>query len=184
MGGFSTGGCLALIAAARKGIKVQAAFSICAPLEVNNYSIRLVPSIVSLNSVLKSLGQGMDSWEYVVNEPENEHINYRKNPLKGVRELVELMNTTEGALPEVTIPTLVLQASEDPTVSAASGSMIFEKLGCSFKELTVIDRDRHGIVNGAGREDVYSHVEHFLNRAPHHGIVQIAEAATAVTQKE
>ena len=37
VGGFSTGGCLALLAAARKGIKVQAAFTVCAPLQVNNY---------------------------------------------------------------------------------------------------------------------------------------------------
>ncbi len=176
VGGFSTGGCLALIAAARKGLKVQAAFSICAPLQVNNYSIRLVPSLVSLNSILKRLGQGKESWDYVVNEPENSHINYRKNPLRGVRELVEVMNVTESVLSEVTVPTLVVQASSDPIVSPISGQLIFDKLGSSFKEFVMVSRDRHGIINGAGREDVYSHVEHFLNRAPHHGIVQIAES--------
>ncbi|MCF6286167.1 MAG: alpha/beta fold hydrolase, partial [Candidatus Hydrogenedentes bacterium] len=184
VGGFSTGGCLALIAAARKGLKVQAAFSICAPLQVNNYSIHLVPSIVSLNSVLKSLGQGRKSWDYVVSEPENEHINYRKNPLKGVLELVEIMNETESALPGITVPTLIIQASSDPTVAPASGQLIFDKLGCEFKELVMVARERHGIVNGTGREDVFSHVEHFLNRAPHHGIVQIAETREATPPEE
>jgi len=176
VGGFSMGGCLALIAAARKGIKVQAAFSICAPLQVNNYSIRLVPSIVSLNSVLKRIGQGKDSWDYVVSEPENAHINYPRNPLRGVRELVTVMNETEQALPGITVPTLVIQADADPTVDPVSGQMIFDRLGSSFKELVMLSRDRHGIINGEGRDDVFSHIEHFLDRAPHHGIVQIAEA--------
>ncbi len=184
VGGFSTGGCLALIAAARKGIKVQAAFSICAPLQVNNYSIRLVPSLVTLNSMLKTLGQGKESWDYVVNEPENRHINYKKNPLTGVRELVEAMNVTESILPEVTVPTLVIQAANDPTVRPVSGQLIFEKLGSTVKELVVLARDRHGIVNGEGREDVFSHVEHFLSRAPHHGIVQIAEQASVPSSHE
>lgn len=171
VGGFSAGGCLALIAAARKGVKVQAAFSICAPLQVNNYSVRLVPSIVSLNSVLKRLGQGRESWDYVVNEPENRLINYERNPLRGIRELVNVMNATEQCLAEISIPTLVIQSSNDPIVNPASGQQIFDKIGSSFKELVLISRDRHGVVNGAGREDVFSHIGHFLTRAPAHGIV-------------
>lgn len=169
-GGFSTGACLALLAAARKGAKLQAVFSICAPLQVSNYSIRLVPSIVTLNAVLRRLGQSRESWEYVVNEPENRHINYERNPLRGVNELVRLMDSTERALPEVQVPALVVQASGDPIVHPESAQQIFEKLGSPFKELVLIERDRHGIVNGAGREDVFSHLAHFLGRAPAHRI--------------
>lgn len=178
VGGFSTGGCLALIAAARKGEKVQAAFSICAPLQVNNYSVRLVPSIVGLNSVLKRLGQGRESWEYVVNEPENRHINYERNPLRGVNELVQVMNATEQSLPDVTVPTLVIQGDNDPIVSPVSGQNIFEKIGSSFKEFVMVARDRHGVINGEGREDVFSHIRHFLDRAPAHGIAGLDEQIT------
>lgn len=183
VGGFSTGGCLALIAAARKGLKVQAAFSICAPLQINNYYIRLVPSLVSLNALLRTLGQGKDSWDYVVSEPENQHINYRKNPLSGVRELVAIMNETERVLPDITVPTLVIQAATDPTVAPVSGQLIFDRLGSEFRELIMMARKRHGIINGAGRDDVYSHVTHFLNRAPHHGIVRIAETNAPAAAK-
>ena len=67
----------------------------------------------------------------------NRHINYKKNPLTGVRELVEAMNVTESILPEVTVPTLVIQAANDPTVRPVSGQLIFEKLGSTVKELVV-----------------------------------------------
>lgn len=179
VGGFSAGGCLALLAAARKGEKVQAAFSICAPLQVNNYSVRLVPSLVTLNALLKKLGQGREAWEYVVNEPENRHINYERNPLKGINELVQVMNATEECLSSVTIPTMIIQASKDPIVSPESGRQIFEKIASPYKELVMVERTRHGIVNGEGREDVFSHVHHFLERAPVHGIVLQAEGHSA-----
>jgi esterase/lipase len=179
VGGFSTGGCLALIAAARKGEKVQAAFSICAPLQVNNYSVRLVPSLVTLNSLLKKLGQGREAWEYVVNEPENRHINYERNPLKGINELVKVMNITEESLPDVKIPTLIIQASKDPIVNPESGRQIFDKVASPHKELVMVERSRHGVVNGDGRDDVFSHVHHFLSRAPVHGIVLQGEAQPA-----
>ena len=93
------------------------------------------------------------------------------------------MNEVESVLSEITVPTLIIQADKDPTVSPISGQMIFDKLGSEFKELVVVARERHGIVNGEGREDVFSHVEHFLNRAPHHGIVQIAETQASAPEE-
>lgn len=180
LGGFSTGGCLALIAAARKGFKVQAAFSISAPLQVRNYSVRLAPSIVTLNTVLKRLGRNRSEWEYVENEPENRHINYFKNPLTGVRELVKVMEVMEDALPEVRVPTVIIQGSRDPVVSSISGQMIFERVGAKYKELSVFERDRHGIVNGPGREDIFERVYQFLQRAPGHEAVHTETSEAAV----
>lgn len=184
VGGFSTGGCLALLAAARKGIKVQAAFTVCAPLQVNNYSVRLVPSIVSLNAILKRLGQARESWEYIVNEPENRHINYDRNPLKGVYQLVRLMNATEQCLPEIRVPTMVIQAARDPIVNPISGQQLFDRLGAEFKELILLERNRHGIVNGEGREHVFAHLRHFLDRAPAHGISNLAGPVLADVNNE
>jgi len=172
LGGFSTGGCMALIAAARKGRKVQAAFSICAPLQIRKYGFRLIPSIVTLNTLLKRIGQNRTEWEYVENEPENKHINYNRNPLTGVRELVEAIDEMERVLPEVDIPTVVIQASKDPTVHPASAQVIFDKLSSKHKELTVFERDRHGIVNHEGREDVFARLDQFLTRAPAHTITE------------
>lgn len=172
LGGFSTGGCMALIAAARKGIKAQSVFSICAPLQVRNYSIRLAPSVVTLNSMLKKIGQHREGWEFVLSDPENKHINYSRNPLTGVKQLIAAMNATEKLLPQITIPAFVVQASKDPTVSPVSAQQIFDGLGSAHKELVVLERTRHGIINGEGSAGVYHYVQQFIERAPKHETVQ------------
>lgn len=172
LGGFSTGGCLAMLAAARKGIKAQAAFCICTPLQLRNTSARFAPSLVTINSLLRRIGRSSDSWEFVENSPENTHINYLRNPLRGVRELISVMAQMETALPQVRVPTLVVQASKDPTVNPVSAQAIYEGLGCDFKELVYFERHRHGIVNGAGREHVFACVDHFLQRAPRHSAME------------
>lgn len=167
-GGFSTGGCLALMAAAHKGYSLKGAFSICAPLKLQNYSVRLAPSLVTLNALLKRMGRKSTDWDYVGNDPENKHINYTRNPLTGVKELVYIMEATEEELPRVQIPVLVAQASKDPTVNPASAQLIFDKLGCKQKEMVIFERDRHGIVNGEGSEDIFHRVVQFLERLPQH----------------
>ena len=179
VGGFSTGGCMALIAAARKGFKVQSCFSISAPLQLKNYGIRLAPSIVTLNSMLKRIGRSRADWEYVDNEPENRHINYFRNPLTGVRELVAVMDEMERVLPDIQVPTIIVQGSKDTVVNAVSAQMIFDKLGTRHKEMTLFERDRHGILNGEGREDIFERICSFLERAPAHATV-LTESSEAV----
>ena len=43
--------------------------------------------------------------------------------------------------------------------------MIFDYLGTKHKELCIVNRDRHGIVNGAGCDVVFERVHHFLKWA-------------------
>jgi esterase/lipase/1-acyl-sn-glycerol-3-phosphate acyltransferase len=174
-GGFSTGGCLALIAAARKQDRLRGVFSICAPLRLQNYSVRLAPSIITMNSLLKWIGRA--GWEYVDNYPENKHINYNRNPLTGVRELLHVMNTAEALLPQIRIPALVIQGSKDTIVSPESAHTIFEGLGSDNKELIYFERNRHGIINGPGAHDIYERVDQFLFRT-----LNTAPATTAISQ--
>ncbi|NLN91839.1 MAG: alpha/beta fold hydrolase [Candidatus Hydrogenedens sp.] len=164
LGGFSTGGCLALLAGAYKPAQIKAVFTICAPLHIKSYSIRLVPSIITVNTLLKRFGQQQYAKDYVENNPENKHINYTRNPLRGVRQLTEIMNVAAETLPLVQQPTLVIQASKDTTVDPASGTQIFEGLGTSDKQLTLFERARHGIINGEGSPEVFTQVEQFLHR--------------------
>ncbi len=164
LGGFSTGGCLALRAAARKGAQVRGVFAVCAPRKLQSYSVHLAPSAVTLSALLKRAGSQWDKWDYVDNHPENPHINYTRNPLAGVVQLMHAIDAMEEALPLVRIPTLIVQASRDHLVNPDSGPQIFERLGCADKELLVLERKRHGIVNGPGSEEVFERVAHFLRR--------------------
>jgi esterase/lipase/1-acyl-sn-glycerol-3-phosphate acyltransferase len=164
LAGFSTGGCIALMGGARKGAQVSAIVSISAPLQLRNYSARLAPGVVAVNSLLKRIGRPRSGWEYVENVPENAHINYSKNPLTGIRELVEVMAQMELILKDIPSPTLVIQGSKDQVVNPISAQEIFEKVAAENKELTVFERDRHGIVNGEGSEAIFDRVLQFLDR--------------------
>jgi esterase/lipase/1-acyl-sn-glycerol-3-phosphate acyltransferase len=161
IGGFSTGGVLALLAAGKKGNKIKAVFAINAPLQLRNYMARFASSIVSMNSLLARL-KGGSSWDYVENAPENEHINYTRNPVTGVKELGEAMRAMEDVLGNVCVPTLLIQSHRDPTVDPISAAAIYERLGTVEKELTYFNHDRHGIVNGQGSEEVFDRVDRFL----------------------
>lgn len=163
LGGFSTGGTLALLAAGRKKDKIRAVFSVNAPLQLRNYMARFASSIVSMNSLLGRLKYG--GWDYVENNPENKHINYTRNPVTGVKELGEAMRAMEGVLRDICVPTLLVQAHRDPIVDPISGSGIYEQIGANDKELTYLDFNRHGIINGPGSEQVFDRIDRFLLHA-------------------
>jgi len=165
LGGFSIGGVMTLLAAGRKGPHVKAAFSICAPLALQNFGARFVPTVVSINALIKRVRKSHERWEFVPNYPENPNINYTRNPLAGVSEVARAMDALKDALPNIVCPTYIVQASRDHVVKPVSGQMIFDRVGTPNKELCVLERDRHGIINGDGREDVFDRVYHFLQWA-------------------
>ena len=174
VGGFSTGGTLALLAAGRKKSKIRAVFSINAPLQLRNYMARFASSIVSMNSLLGRLNYGR--WDYVENNPENKHINYVRNPVTGVKELGEAMRALEGVLADICVPTLLVQAHRDPIVDPASGNGIYDQIGTNDKELTFFDFNRHGIINGPESEQVFDRVDRFLLHALENRATEQAEA--------
>ena len=162
VGGFSMGAGLALLTAGMKGSEIRAVFAIDVPLHLRSSAARLAPSIVKVNALLKRLPWGRLRWEYVENDPENRHINYFSNPVAGVAQLAEAMNRMLEALKDITAPTLIIQGSRDPVVHFDSATTIFEKVGTPDKVLTILERDRHGIINGPGADDVFDHIHHFL----------------------
>ncbi len=165
VGGFSMGAGLALLAAGLKKSRVQAVFAIGAPLHLRNAAARFAPSIVKVNAFLKRMHRGRVQWEYVENDPENKHINYSSNPVSGVAELTKVMHRAMEVVQDITAPALIIQGSRDPVMTPEGGAAIFEKVGTANKILTLLERDRHGIINGPGAEDVFDHVHRFLTWA-------------------
>lgn len=160
--GFSAGGDLAILAAARLQHRIEAAVAICAPLRLRNRAAALAPSIVRVNTLMRRIGLNRFQWDYVDNHPENPHINYTLNPLTGVETLRGLMQETENALSRVTGKLLIVQASDDPVVHPESAAGIFKRAATRDKTLVLFSRDRHGIVNGEGSDAVFDTVCRFF----------------------
>ncbi|MFP6581725.1 MAG: alpha/beta hydrolase, partial [Candidatus Hydrogenedentota bacterium] len=165
VGGFSTGGGLALLAAGLKKEKIRGVFSINAPLKLRQFKAKLAPSIASVATLLKKIKGSPTGWEFVQNTPENADINYQRNPLSGVRQLNLAMDAMEDCLEHIVSPTLIIQGGSDPVVDSMSGLDIFQKVGTEQKELIYVDRSNHGIINGDRCEEVFTRIHQFLDWA-------------------
>ncbi len=160
--GFSTGAGLALLQAANKPGRFAGVISINSPARLQNSSARFSPVIVAWNKVLSVLRTTRGKMEYVANAPENPHINYSRNPVRGVYELDRLMKCVKSRLGDVKGHVLIIQGSADPVVNPVSGMDIFSRLGASDKQLVQIAADHHGILRGKEADEVKAKVLTFL----------------------
>jgi esterase/lipase len=100
--------------------------------------------------------------EFIENNPENPHINYLRNPISGVRELVRLMDAVEPKLTDIKVPALVIQSLGDPVVNPKGSRKIFNLLGSKDKEYILFNFERHGILLGDGAKRVHKAVWDFI----------------------
>lgn len=163
--GFSTGGLIGLLSAAKKANsakKLTAIVSINSALKLLDIKAKMVPGINLWNDMLSKLHIEKGHFEYVDDQPENPQINYSRNYLKGVEQLEKLMAVCEKNLGNITIDSLVIQAKKDPVVNPISGKMIFENINSSRKFLSELDYANHVIVNSENKEEVFEEIRKFF----------------------
>ena len=163
LGGFSVGAGLALFAATNLLYKVRAVFAINCAMRLRRRSARLAPAVVLWNKLVDKLVKDDGRRHFVPNEPENPHINYLRNPISGVKELMELMDELSKRIDRVNVPALLIQSSDDPVVHPEGSKRIYEELGSQDKELIMFNSDRHGILRGDVSERVFARVLEFLD---------------------
>ncbi len=145
--GFSTGGALSLMLAARKVDQVDAAISVCAPLKFRNKNMRFVPLMHGANRVVRWLSKYEGLIPFRPNESEHPHINYRNMPIRGLYELTRLVAQLKEDLEYVTCPVSIVQGAEDQVVDPVSATIAYERIGTKDKELHWVSSERHGILN-------------------------------------
>ena len=162
IGGFSTGGLIALLAASRKLGSIDGVICINSAMKLRDIRVRyVVPTVNALNDFLAFFNAHV---EYIESEPENPHINYARNYLKSVVQLRDLMDLSFKHLETITAPTLVIQADKDPVVNPKSGPLIMEHIRSESKELYMPGFARHVITFGEGSEKVMEKVAEFIKR--------------------
>lgn len=162
--GFSTGAGIALLQAANKPGRFKGVISINAPLRLQNITSRLSSAVVMWNRFLSSIRMKKGKMEFVSNVPENQHINYFRNPVSGVNELGKLMKVVEERLGFVADPALIIQGSDDPVVDPVSGLEIFGRIGTEQKQLIRIYARHHGIIRDGGSDEVKARVLEFVKK--------------------
>ncbi|MGE5311683.1 MAG: alpha/beta fold hydrolase [Nitrospirota bacterium] len=164
LGGFSMGAGLVFLAAAGRLPKVRGVFGINPPVRLRKRSAKLVPAVVLWNKLVERIGSSPEQSHFVPNDPENPHINYTRNPVNSLRELMELMERASERLKEITVPALVIQGSDDPVVHPEGSEELYQKLGATDKELAIFPSARHVMIRGDDSERIFSRVWDFVRQ--------------------
>jgi esterase/lipase/1-acyl-sn-glycerol-3-phosphate acyltransferase len=162
VGGFSNGAGLALDLAARVK-NIEGVFAVCPPLRLQDFSTKFASAVDVWNKLMKRVRLDDAKKEFVENNPENPHINYLRNPISGVRELVRLMDAVEPKLADIKVPALIVQSQGDPVVNPKGSKRIFKLLGSENKEYILFNFQRHGILLGEGAKRVHKAVWDFID---------------------
>lgn len=166
--GFSTGALLSILLTAKKNNnpKITSLISISAALKLKDIKSILVPGVNIWNDILDKFKIAKGKLEYVQNNSENPHINYKYNYLKGVEELGYLMTEVRKNLKKIKVPTLIIHAKNDPIVYFKSSEIIQDKISSNKKKLIAIESDKHVIItNEKTRNTVFNNINHFIDQS-------------------
>jgi esterase/lipase len=165
--GFSTGALLSILLASKKikNPKITSLISISAALKLKDVKSILVPGVNIWNDILDKFKIEKGKLEYVINNSENPHINYKHNYLKGVEELGNLMSEVRKNLTKIKIPTLIIHSKDDPIVCHTSSEIIYDKISSEDKELFTINANKHVVITNENfRDDVFKKISNFLTK--------------------
>jgi esterase/lipase/1-acyl-sn-glycerol-3-phosphate acyltransferase len=160
IGGFSTGGLLALLHAAQ--YEVDGVIAINSALRLHNLQVSyIVPTLHVFNEMVASLhAKGIKEW--VENDTENPDINYTKHPLASIAQMEKVMTKVDKTLEKITDPILVLQGDKDPVVNPKSAQLIYARVNASMKKLVLVPREKHIIITGEGDDEIFQSVYRFI----------------------
>ncbi|MGB3209312.1 MAG: alpha/beta fold hydrolase [Desulforhopalus sp.] len=161
VGGMSVGGNLALDLAGRvEG--VAGVFAVCPPLSLKNYSTSFIPAMDVWNRILNRMKRGENDGQFLEFDDGNNHVNYPKNPVAGVKEVGEYLELIEKRYAAVTQPALIFQADKNPVVDPKGSLQLYDTIGSADKEFCLLSDDRHIMINGEGAEKVFSKIGAFI----------------------
>lgn len=94
VGGVAVGGSLALGLAARV-VEAAGVFAVCPPLTLKNYSTNFMPGIDVWNRLINKMKLGEHDSQFFEFTHGNPHVNYPRNPVAGVKEVGEYLESIE-----------------------------------------------------------------------------------------
>ena len=161
IGGFSTGGLLALIHAAQ--YKVEGVIVINSALRLRDLRVSyVVPTLQRFNEMISHLhAKGISEWIDNSNT-EQTSVNYHKHPLASVSQLEKVMSNVEHTLQKVIDPILIIQGDNDPIVKSESAKLIYDNVKSKEKKLITFLRQKHSILADDGFDEVFEAVYRFM----------------------
>lgn len=161
LGGFSTGGLVALLSASRKTHPIEGVVCINSAIELHDIRINYAQPMHAVNDFLALFNAKV---EYIDHEADYPETNYSRLYVSTLAQLKTLMTETEKALHKIDVPLLVIQGSNDPVVVPKSAEMIMDDAVSKHKEVYMPERGHHIIIKGEGSEEIFKKVVSFMKK--------------------
>jgi len=93
-----------------------------------------------------------------------QHVAYPQNPVRSIWELSRLMAEMHAALPNVTVPVLLIHSRDDNYVIKDSMQSICDRLGSTDKQMLWVEGGGHVITEEPTRQVVFKAAADFISR--------------------
>lgn len=155
--GLSLGGALTLYTAAERGADLAGIIAMSAPIYVPHgftYVLRGIEGSMPF----------MNKFYRDIQDPEAHvrHLSYLRSPVTATASLIEFLADVRAALPNVTVPTLLIYARHDHVVPSVSSHHIYSRLGAADKRMVVLHRGYHIVTVDYDREKVHEAIYNFI----------------------
>ena len=162
LGGVAAGGSMALNLAARVP-EVAGVFALCPPYTLRNYSTNFMPAVDVWNRIVSRV-KGGEKKQFLDFSHGNPHVNYARNPVSGVHQVGQFLDSAVKQYHQIRQPALVIQADENPVVDPGGSRKIFEMIGSDRKEYCLLSLDQHILVHGRRADMVQWKISNFIKR--------------------
>lgn len=158
--GFSMGGALALYHAAH--LPAVGVISLSTPFELGPESGTSIFSILS-NIFRYASQQRADCLE---DHPDGKHYSYEKYPIKGLIQLIRLLEPMRDALPGIRIPTFLIHSQNDPGISPQNMEKIAQALGTPQDDIhkLLLENSGHVVTRDCDKDLVFEQIHNFIQQ--------------------
>jgi esterase/lipase/1-acyl-sn-glycerol-3-phosphate acyltransferase len=161
VGGIAVGGNLALDLAARVD-SLAGVFAVCPPFELGDYSGKFMPATDVWNRLLHKVKGGEKSAVFLEYSHGNLSVNYPRNPVAGVKEVGDFLDSIEKRYGAIKQPALIVQANKNPVVDPRGSKKLYDLIASQNKEYCLLSDDRHVLVTERTKK-VFSKIGNFID---------------------
>jgi carboxylesterase len=155
--GLSMGGALAALLASERG-GIDGLVLIAPALKIHGILPKFVP-------ILKHFLRNREVDIIKAQEPYDiKRTKYSQEPISAYHELFKLQKRARKSLVNITLPTIIIQGTNDKTISPVNGRIAYEGIRSDVKELHMIEGAEHVIPCHSSRTQAYSYVQDFINK--------------------
>lgn len=158
--GLSMGGNLSLLMSAKFPVSGVIIYS--TPYDFPVARIRpLIPLLPLVSKFWPFFSKGEPDW----NDPSRarDHFEYPDYPIRAAYELNVLLKKMRQALPEITVPVLLIHSRNDNSVHPQHAERIFEKIGSKDKRLLWLEQSGHVVIKDSERMKVFKATSDFIH---------------------